>query len=251
MKNALIDSFYQAEDYFFRSLSHECLDFDDLTTAYRTGVNCEGDNLFFIRKEVKAIDYVINRCKDFFHNTPWNVVVTEQFISNDLEHALKNIGFSPSGKSVAMFIELNNQSKHNIKDDVTIHSVDNKLDQWMIPLIGAFELTIEIMKQYAAVHERALRNKANFHHFTLYKDELPISSLTISMQLKMARIHDVGTLPEYQNKGYATQLMKHAINEAINLGANYCFLEASESGLSVYEKLGFKPLFKNIYYALP
>jgi ribosomal protein S18 acetylase RimI-like enzyme len=68
------------------------------------------------------------------------------------------------------------------------------------------------------------------------------------MQSKVARIHDVGTLPEYQNKGYATQLMKHAINEAINLGADYCFLEASESGLSVYQKLGFKPLFKNNYY---
>ncbi len=38
----------------------------------------------------------------------------------------------------------------------------------------------------------------------------------------------------YQNKGYATYLMRHAIN----LGANYCFLEASEAGISVYQKLG-------------
>ena len=43
--------------------------------------------------------------------------------------------------------------------------------------------------------------------------------------------------------------MKHAINEAINLGANYCFLEASEAGMSIYQKLRFKPLFKNNTYS--
>jgi hypothetical protein len=147
MKNAIIDLFYQAEDYFFRSISKACLDFDDLATAYLTGVDFESDNLIFIRKDVEAIDKVLNRCKDFYdtNNSPWTVVVTEQFISNDLTHSLNNIGFSPSGKSVGMFIELNKQSKYNIKDDMIIHSVNDKLDQWMMPLVGAFELTIEIM----------------------------------------------------------------------------------------------------------
>ncbi|MBI2792804.1 MAG: GNAT family N-acetyltransferase [Gammaproteobacteria bacterium] len=251
MKNPLIDLFYQAEDYFFRSISKECLDFDELTTAYLTGVDTEYDNLIFIRKDVEQIDEIINRCKDFYkiNNTPWNVVVTEQFISNDLERSLKNINFSFSGKSEAMFIELNKQGKHDNVDNMDIRSVGDTLDQWMKPLIEAFDLTFEVMRQYADVHERALKNKANFHHFTLFIDKMPISFLTVSLQANIARIHDVGTLPAYQNKGYATCLVKHAINEAINLGASYCFLEASESGISVYQKLGFKPLFKNNTYS--
>lgn len=251
MKHATIDLFYQAEDYFFRSISKECLDFDYLTTAYLSGVDCESDNPIYIRKNVEAIDEVLNRCLNFYkaNHSPWNVIVTEQFISNDLAHSLKSIGFSLSGKSVAMFIALNKQSKYDNPHNMIIYSVDDKLDQWMKPLIGAFELTFEVMRQYADVHERALRNKANFHHFTLFKDEVPISSLTLSLQANIARIHDVGTLPAYQHKGYATQLVKHAINEAINLGATYCFLEASEAGISVYQKLGFKPLFKYNTYS--
>jgi GNAT superfamily N-acetyltransferase len=163
---------------------------------------------------------------------------------------LSNIGFSSSGKSVAMYIELRDQTVYDIKNNtINIQPVDDKLEQWMMPLVDAFESTIDVTRQYAEVHKRALRNKANFHHFTLYKDELPVSSLTLSLQANIARIDDVGTLSAYQNKGYATQLMKHAINMAISLGASYCFLEASESGISVYEKIGFVSLFKNNTYS--
>ncbi|MBS0289820.1 MAG: GNAT family N-acetyltransferase [Proteobacteria bacterium] len=252
MNDPLIDLFYKAEDYFFRSISKECLDFDGLATAYLTGVDTEHDNLVFIRKSVDATDEILNQCRDFYkiNNAPWNVVITEQFISSKLERSLKNINFSFAGNSEAMFIALNKQNKTDIPDNIDIRSVGDKLDQWLQPLIGAFDLTFKVMRQYADVHEMALKNKANFHHFTLFIDKAPISSLTLSLQTHIARIHDVGTLPEYQNKGYATDLVKHAMNEAINMGAEYCFLEASESGISVYQKLDFKPLFKNKTYSL-
>ena len=194
--------FYKAEDYFFRSISKECLDFDELTTAYLSGVDTEYDNLIFIRKDVDAINEILNRCNDFYkiNNTPWNVVVAEQFISNDLQCALKNINFIFSGKSEAMFIDLKKQTKYDSAGTVEIRSVGDKLDQWLKPLIEAFDLTFEVMRQYADVHERALRNSANFHHFTLFIDKVPISSLTLSLQTNIARIHDVGTLTAYQKK---------------------------------------------------
>lgn len=252
MKNAIIDLFYQAEDYFFRSISKECVDFDDFTTAYLTGVDTESDNLLYIRKNVEVIDEVFNRCRDFYNtnNSPWSIIVTEQFNSNDLEQALKNIDFNFSGKSVALFLELNKQSKHNNSDNIVIRAVNDKLEQWMMPLASAFELTVDIMRQYANAHQKALENKANFHHYTLYKDDIPISSITLSLQENVARIDDFGTLPSYQNKGFATQLIKYVINAAIDLGAKFCFLEAWESGIaiSIYKKLGFMALFKNNNY---
>ncbi len=224
------------------------MDFDDLTTAYLSGIDCESDNPIYIRKNVEAIDEVLHRCQTFYkaNNSLWILIVTEQFISNDLENSLKKICFSLSGKSVAMFVKLNKKSQPDIPHNMSIYSVNDKLEQWLKPLIGAFNLAYKVMRQYADVHERALRNKANFHHFTLFKDDVPISSLTLSLQANIARIHDVGTLPLCQKKGYATHLVKYALNEAINMGANYCFLEV---GISLYHKLGFKPLFKNIAYS--
>jgi hypothetical protein len=48
--------------------------------------------------------------------------------------------------------------------------------------------------------------------------------------------------------GYATQLIKFSLMQAIKMNAKYCFLESSNSGLGIYEKLGFKSLFENTTY---
>ncbi|WP_341826610.1 GNAT family N-acetyltransferase [Candidatus Sarmatiella mevalonica] len=90
----------------------------------------------------------------------------------------------------------------------------------------------------------------NLRHFSLYKQNEPISSITLSMHDNtIARIDDVGTLPEFQGKGYASALMRYVLSEAKRLGVRHCFLESSDSGLGVYQKLGFEPLFKNNIYS--
>jgi hypothetical protein len=43
--------------------------------------------------------------------------------------------------------------------------------------------------------------------------------------------------------------MRYALSESKKLGARHCFLESSDSGLGVYQKLGFDPLFKNNIYS--
>jgi ribosomal protein S18 acetylase RimI-like enzyme len=88
-------------------------------------------------------------------------------------------------------------------------------------------------------------------HSSLYKQEQPISSITLSINNDLARIDDVGTLPEFQRKGYATHLIKDALSAAKKLNVNYCFLESSTSSFSIYKSLGFEFLFKNNIYTNP
>ena len=94
-----------------------------------------------------------------------------------------------------------------------------------------------------------MTKNAKLYHFSLYSEEKPIASITLSLNNDIARIDDVGTLPEFQGKGYATRLMNYALSEAKKLGTTHCFLEASDSGLSIYQKLGFKTLFRNNVYS--
>ena len=133
--------------------------------------------------------------------------------------------------------------------ETMIKSNDNQLNDWMMPLVGAFESTFEICRIYAGIHENALKRNINLRHFSLYKQEQPIASITLSMHDAIARIDDVGTLPELQGKGYATHLMRYVLFEAKKLGARHCFLESSDSGFGVYQKLGFETLFKNNIYS--
>ena len=64
----------------------------------------------------------------------------------------------------------------------------------------------------------------------------------------IARIDDVATIPEFQKKGYATKLMCEVLSFANKLNVKKCFLGASQDGLNIYKKIGFKELFTNHYY---
>ena len=49
--------------------------------------------------------------------------------------------------------------------------------------------------------------------------------------------------------GYSAHLVAYMLAKAKKLGARHCFLESSDSGLGVYQKLGFETLFKNNIYS--
>jgi ribosomal protein S18 acetylase RimI-like enzyme len=127
---------------------------------------------------------------------------------------------------------------------------NDHLDEWMVPLIEAFESTYENTLVYRKAHEAALAKGTLLYHFSVYDKGNPVSSLTVSVHGTSARIDDVGTLPACQGKGYASCLVAHALGEAKKRGAAYCFLEASSQGLSLYKRIGFKPVHTYLCFSL-
>jgi len=252
LKSSLINLYRQAEDYFFRGISSKCLNLDDGANAYMTG-GAEL-NFIYITRNTNALDKILTQGKQFYDqdNLSFDVVIPQELCTPQIAGVLNTMGYHQKGKSVSMVVRLDELITNNVASfdaETIIKPNDNQLNDWMIPLIGAFESTFEICLAYATIHESALKKNINLRHFSLYKQETPIASITLSMHNTIARIDDVGTLPEFQGKGYATHLMRYVLSEAKRLGARHCFLESSASGLGVYKKLGFEPLFKNNIYS--
>lgn len=249
-----IQQFRQAEDYFFKNISSKFLEIGSEAIAYMTGVEVADLNLVYIYQKTASLEKILNQSKDFYDQDKlsFNVLIPEDYCSTEIEKLFKTLGYERKETSVAMTLQLNNlilKNQTTLNEVIEIKENNNHLDQWMVPLISAFGSTFNITEQYAKTHEQALKKNIKLHHFSLYQNNKPIASMTLSLNNKIARIDDVGTLPEFQGRGYATKLMQHALLEAKKLGASHCFLEASESGLSIYQQLGFKPLFKNHIYA--
>ena len=112
---------------------------------------------------------------------------------------LNAMGYQQKSKSVSMVVDLDRftiDATTSLDAEIMIKANDNQLNDWMIPLIGAFESTIEICRVYAGTHDNALKRNINLRHFSLYKQEKPISSITLSMHDDtISRIDDVGTMP--------------------------------------------------------
>jgi GNAT superfamily N-acetyltransferase len=240
MTNMLILQAHRAEDYFFRSISTRILDIADGITAYMTMVPVSDLNILYIRKKPISLMETIKKAKEFFDSEKHGFVI----IMNEEFDVTESTSLIESYRTFSMGINLNHFNTE-LDDECLIMPTDQNLDDWMLPLIGAFESTNEITTFYKTCHKNALSNGAKLYHFSLYENYKPVTSITISIHGNVARIDDLGTLPDFQGKGYATAIMKCALKEARNLGANYCFLEASKDGLSIYQKLGFETLFGN------
>ena len=249
----LMDLYRQAEDYFFRGISSKCLDLDDDAHSYMTG-GAEL-NFIYITRHTNALDKILTEGKQFFdqENLSSDVIIPQELCTPQMADVLNAMGYTQKSKSVSMVVGLDRfatDQTGNFYSEAMIKSNDNQLNDWMMPLIGAFESTIEICRVYAGTHENALKRNLNLRHFILYKQEQPIASITLSMcDNTIGRIDDVGTLPAFQGKGYASTLIRYVLLEAKKLGARHCFLESSDSGLGVYYKLGFETLFKNNIYS--
>jgi ribosomal protein S18 acetylase RimI-like enzyme len=248
----LINLYRQAEDYFFRGISSKCLNLDDGAHAYMTGG--AGLNFIYITRNTTLLDKILIQGKQFFEqkNLSFEVIIPQELCTPQITAILNTLGYFQKSKSVSKFVSLDRfavDKTDRFDAETIIKANDDRLNEWMIPLIGAFESTFEICSLYATIHESALKRNINLRHFSLYKQDKPIASITLSLNNDIARIDDVGTVPEFQGQGYATHLMHYVLSEAQRLGAHLCFLESSASGFGVYQKLGFEFLFKNNVYS--
>jgi len=85
------------------------------------------------------------------------------------------------------------------------------------------------------------------HWFTKEVDDRVVSSVTLYtvnlLSRRLAVIEEVVTLPEYRNRGFATALIREAIDRAIADGADcveLCVRADDAKTRSFYESMGFR-----------
>lgn len=245
MHHQLNDLFSQSEDYFTQSIARRTQDFNGAASAYSSDINDNPLNTLVIRKNIPSLDELIKDATDFFAitNTPWCIVMRAELVNQESVATLHRWSFSESDISVAMVLDLSTINLH--ADNSTVKNMDAQLDSWAIPLQAYPATSKSVALQYAQSHKLALERKRNMNHLSLFNGDEVISSMTLSWKDGWSRIDDVATLPEHQCQGFATKLMHHGLCLAAKKGAQFCFLEASPAGLTIYQKLGFQELFKN------
>ena len=247
--NPDITAFHQTENNFFSLLSFSKSAYSNLT-AFATGVNASGLNPVIVNKVNEKFSEELMLCLSLYkqENLPWALVLPEYLHTKARENFLCEENLSFTGKGVAMVAVMADMALPVIESPLIIKAMTGGLHEWSIPLIEAFESTPEVTAIYTMRHQNASEGNTKLFHFSGFIDDTVVCSLSLSLVDDYARIDDVATLPSYQKKGYATQLMYSALSYARELQVTHCFLEASDSGLTIYEKMGFNPLFINYYY---
>jgi ribosomal protein S18 acetylase RimI-like enzyme len=247
--NPQFERFHQAEENFFSLLSTHKAHFKTVS-AFATGVHASALNPVFVKELSPSLLTDLMACKSFYEEIelPWALAVPKYILTPSLERFLSEHGFSFVAKGIAMGLELSSLSSMNYRSELEAREMLADLDTWQIPIQHAFESTPAEMDIYKNRHREASQNGAQLYHYSGFIDGKVICSVSLSIIDNMARLDDGGTMPEYQNKGYASQLFYYLLNQLIQQNIHLCFLESSDQGFQLYQRFGFTSLFENYFY---
>lgn len=111
----------------------------------------------------------------------------------------------------------------------------------------AFFLPVEASHQ--AMNPGALTDP----HTTMYaatRDGQLLGMTVLTRYGSLVYVDIMATLPTHQRGGIGFALLAHALNDQQSTGASHAFLIASQEGLSLYTRLGFKHVASHFMYVL-
>ncbi len=247
----LIDDYHEMERHFFSLVSSNCFDYQTLV-AFETGVPASGLNPVFVRHVSEQFVRDLAHCTSYFiqKNVPWALIVPEESLLNSKQHTQFIKEFTLADKGVGMAFNLLGNNWQSADSSLEFKMMNEDLHSWSIPLTHGFQSTPEITAIYILRHAEALKKCKGLYHVTGFLAGEPVVSLTLTVKEHLARIDDLATIPGYQKRGFASAIMAYALKRALELKVKTCFLEASKDGLNLYKRIGFQPLFTNLYYEL-
>lgn len=103
----------------------------------------------------------------------------------------------------------------------------------------AFEVPVEVFDSFATPGVLAL---AGFRTYVGLVDGVPVTTAIGVRGGDYVGIFDVATPAAYRGRGYGAAVTARATLDGFASGAAFAFLQSSEMGYGVYERLGFKNL---------
>lgn len=175
-------------------------------------------------------------------NLPFSWWVSERDTPNSLPSLLEKQGLSPKEDDIGMSLFLDSFNRERRNKELLIKRV---LTQ---PELKNFAAVMVNIGGYSKVYEKffekipsTLYGKgAPFEIYVGYLEEVPVVTGILVLHANVGGIYYVMTHPEYRKRGYATEMMISLLLRAKAKNYHLVTLQASASGKSLYQKLGFE-----------
>ncbi|MBZ0181600.1 MAG: GNAT family N-acetyltransferase [Melioribacteraceae bacterium] len=178
----------------------------------------------------------LNAAKEFLSKQSKNLTVPYWDIYDSYSDELfESYGFKIKFKQIGMSMKLKN--KFDFKKRLTIELVSNEKEAqlWenIYPEAFGYRISKEILLN--------TQNKIDYYLASI-NDE-PIGTAIVYNTGNVSGIHGVGVIPSARRQGFAEEIMKHVLNESINVGMKFSTLQASDMGKGIYLRLGYSEDF--------
>lgn len=199
-----------------------------------------------VRLSVENFDDVINDCLDEacpFGSSVW-AYVTSPATPADAVDRFKAAGFLHNKRFEVYVHDLTSLSEVTLAKGVSIERM-NDLDVFTKTVAHPYHGPVTTRSRRLAIGSGNLLLKTrpgDYVSYLLSVKGIPASIVTVFRTEEMAGIYDVGTVEDFRGRGYARQLITHALHEANLSGVSVAGLIAVAKAEPLYQRIGFRPL---------
>ena len=175
-------------------------------------------------KQVEEIKQEMNTDYKQFTFSYFTLSNQENHIENESKLTLKSIQY---GMSLPL------ENKFKTQKDIDFKRVENKeeADIWSNAFFKAFGYEINTAT--------ILKTKETIPYYLVYFEQELVGTVILYTTNTVAGLHSLGIIPEKRKQGFATEIMRHTLNKAIDNNLSLATLQASEMAKEMYLKLGF------------
>lgn len=88
--------------------------------------------------------------------------------------------------------------------------------------------------------ELGLADPGNRIHYTGFLNGEPVTSCMLYVSSGVAGLYAIGTRADCRGRGIGTAITRYALQQAKELGCHWAILQATDMGIGVYSRLGFR-----------
>lgn len=165
-------------------------------------------------------------------------LLEDDALEKKLSQKLIKSGMRPIMHWTGMGFKTNAPLEIKLSSNTTIKTVNTALDlkDWKDILNKALMTSNKIQD---GIFEN-LYTKDHFELYLVLENDVPAATGLAYFKDNNCGIYMIATLEEHRRKGFGSAVTKHCINAAHQKGITNIVLQASDKGVSIYEKMGFK-----------
>ena len=216
---------------------------DNSLTQTLSGVGSDSFNIIYISNGNRLTLPEMKEAISRYNGHPFTVWVNEQEMIKKVRAILKASGLNEANEEPGMLLELESFEPEEV--DAEIRKAEN---EEALTYIGKnlskvySPMDKEVSKFYNKTSEVIL-NSLETEFYIYYIDGKPVGTVEIfPSSSETVGIYNLSVEKSYRKKGIATGLMKYVLGVLKKNEYKYAVLQAEETALSIYEKLGFRVL---------
>lgn len=212
------------------------------------------NGVFRIDGACKDLDEIINRTLNrYAGKCPmiWRVgALTNR--SELVAELLLSKGLQFGGSEPGMVLDATKLQFSESLPDITVRNIDDvrHIPDWLEQFAAVFDLPEDAKSHFGMYMQSQVGNAQNEAWFVGCIEDVPICTSYYLIDSGVTMIYNVGTLPEYRNKGCARRVVEATISHAMTKSKNPITLYASDMGRPLYEKMGFVETYRFNEYVL-